>query len=107
MERLERRFADLQESMEGMTREIHGLRREVKRRTLVVGVLAGALFASIVTVVLVQINNEQRLRESEARWCPMLSLLVPDQGATPTGKYGQDIARESTALAKSFQCEQN
>lgn len=107
---LEQRFEELQKALTRAGDKLELAAEVVQRRSMALVAstlaLALALLASIAAVAFVQFNNERRIHESEARWCPVLQLLVPGPGdAPPTTERGKQIAREATLLSLSFGCE--
>jgi multidrug efflux pump subunit AcrA (membrane-fusion protein) len=76
--------------------------RTLTRASLVVGVF---LLASIVLLGFAAVDSRHRVQESERRWCPMVSLLIPGRGEPgPTTQRGVQITEQAKALAKVFGC---
>lgn len=72
------------------------------RGSLVVGAL---LFIAITLLGFAAVDSRQRVQESERRWCPMVSLLIPGPGEpAPTTQRGIQIVAQARTLSASFGC---
>lgn len=112
---METRLENLTTAVNQLTAEADELRAELARtnaalhrrtRTVaglaLLGLVLGAVFlAATVRVVL---DNRAAIDESNARWCPLITLLVPHQGEAVTTERGQRIANEAVRLADDFRC---
>lgn len=68
-------------------------------------IVAVVLLVSIGLLGFAALDNRERVAESERRWCPMVSLLIPAKGEPPpTTQRGVQIVEQAKALAKVFGC---
>lgn len=65
----------------------------------------GVVMAAVIIVgMAVLLDNHQQIREANQRWCPMVGLLLPESGETPTTDRSKRIAQEAQVLFEDFDC---
>lgn len=96
---------NLTKAVQDLRTEVDKLRREFRRRTVVVALLSVALILTVVAGLVLQASNESRIAANNRRWCPMVTLLIPGPGDAPPGTpRGREIAARAEILADEFRC---
>lgn len=80
-------------------------RERTRTLTRAAGIVSAGLVAATVLLGFAVLDNRARVQESERRWCPMVSLLIPGPGEPePTALRGIQIVAQARTLATSFGC---
>jgi hypothetical protein len=96
---------ELKTQISDVEREIVLLRRSFSHRTWAAVAVAVALVIAGGLVLRVQVENDRRIRESEQKLCPIVSLLIPQPGdPTPAAGRPQLLAGRAARLAQEFEC---
>ena len=96
-------------AVQDLQTEVGRLRQSFDHRTwaaawIAVGLVV-VLAGSVGAAVSVQASNDRRIRESEQRWCPIVSLLIPRPGdPPPSTDRAKLLAERATELATEFDC---
>lgn len=103
---LNRNITNLSKDWDMLRSEV---RTEIRTRTFSLWLVMAAAFALIITIGLTAYavgNDYQRdIEENNRRWCPLVSLLVPQPGdPVPTTERGRIIAQRATELYREFRC---
>jgi hypothetical protein len=101
------------ENLTGAVRDLRSegmaLRREMRRRTNVLGwAFAGGgvmLVCCLAAAYTVSLNNQRAIEEANRKWCPMVGLLIPKPGQAPaTTERGRELVASAQKLYTSFGC---
>lgn len=103
---------ELTNSVKDLARQARELNAELNRqtRTLWAVIAVGGLI--LLTAVLfayhVSLNNAEQIKDNNQKWCPIVTLLIPQPGepeaTTPRGLIIQERA-ERLAADSNFNCE--
>lgn len=97
-------------SIDALTSEARELRRDLRARTralwAAVVALALIIVVGVPAVAIVTLNNQDEIRDNNQRWCPTLSLLLPQPGdKVPNNERTRLVIQRTTDLAVSFGCD--
>lgn len=96
---------DLKISVDQLSAEAAKLRRMLRWVVVVGACVIVTLGGAIAAAAVVQVSNSQAIAENNARWCPMLELLVPQPGdAPPATDRARRIIQQAQALADAYGC---
>lgn len=103
------RIDALRTSVDTLSAESQQLRREMRRRTRVLGWLfAGGgiiLTCCLLAAYTVSLNNQRDIAANNRKLCPMVGLLISRPGQQqPTTPRGIEIARQAQHLYESYGC---
>lgn len=95
----------LRGDVEELTGELSKLRRAFGRRTIALALIAVAFCVAGLLAMRAQAENERRIAENNARWCPLFAALNPS-GQPPTTVRGRQVADGIRTLSREFACPQ-
>lgn len=101
MEQITKLRGDVQD----LTIEVGKLRSAFGRRTAALAVVGVAFILAAVLALHVQAGNDRRIVENNRRWCPLVSVLIPQPGDPPaTSARGRLVADRAAQMFTQFQC---
>lgn len=113
LEQIALRLAEVNESLTSLASDWFALRQEVRRE---VRQRTFALWCALTVAVVVVLaigsagfaigqDNRRAIETNNRRWCPMVSLLIPQPGDAPvTTQRGRIVVERATELYQEFRC---
>lgn len=101
---------ELTASVETLSVDVQDLARALRSRTLnlriaIIG-LAVVVAVAIFAASNVLLSNDRAIQESNRRWCPVVTALVPRPGdPQPTTERGRVVAAQFVRLTAEFGCD--